>query len=518
MIGKKDHSILFFSICLTSIFFLLSLCGILHHELWIDEAHSFLIARESPQLIDLYHNARQEGHPLVWYIILWGIHAFSQDVLYMQIVHILISSVTVFFMAYWAPFNKIKKILFAFSYYFFFEYNIISRNYSLCLLFVTLYLILVLRTHKNFLALAIVLALLANTHFLGLIFSVLLMLATGMIWWRSSDQLSQTLKPLIIPFLILFTSYCVCILYVMPEEASMFSKFERNGYLSFKRLSACTIILKGLFQFPYVDNTSWNTNIFTANKGIGFLLTIIVSVVSVKAFINRPLSLFIFWSTVLTFSLFFYLELMHVYAVRHWGFVFIGFYATIWFAEGLDQRRFLRILNSLQIPTFLTRNSTKWREIFLYTVLFVQVSASIYMYMWDYYNPFCNAKAVAGYIKENKLDKELIIVSNYSSGIALNAYVGKNKFYYPEYHGFGTYGVWSIWPNTIGSQELLHEIETCKKLTKNDTALLVLNDLMYADPTLTFTDSLNFNIKYLTGFDKSYDAQDKYQLFLVTYK
>jgi len=518
MIGKKDPSILLFSICLTGIFFLLCLCGILHHEIWIDEAHSFLIARESSSLTDLYQNARQEGHPLVWYVCLWILHKFSHDVIYMQIMHVLFSSITVFLLAYYAPFNKIKKTLFAFSYYFFFEYTIISRNYGLCLLFVTIYLILISREHKNYLAIAVVLALLANTHFLGLIVSFPLVFATAMVWWNPKDPSSQKLQPLVLPVFILLLSYVFCIFYVLPDEASMFSKFERNGYLSFKRWSAFTIILKGLFQFPYLDNTSWNTNIFTQNKGLGFLLMFVVSFVSFKVFINRPVSFVVFWSTVLVFSVFFYLELMHVYAVRHWGFVFIGFYAAIWFAEGVNQERFLPFLNRISIPSFLNDHATQWRNAFLYIVLFVQIAASIYMYVWDYNNPFCNAKAVSTYLKEQKLEDGLIIVSHYSCGIAINAYAGTNKFYYPEYHGFGTYGVWSTWPNVISSEELLREIEACKKMTKNGTAILILNDLMYKDSKLRFTDSLNFKIRYLAGFDKSYDEQDKYKLFLITYK
>lgn len=517
MIVKKDPSILLFSICLTGIFFLFCLSGILHHEIWIDEAHSFLIARESAQLTDLYHNARQEGHPLVWYVILWMLHTFSHEVIYMQILHILLSSVTVFLLAYHAPFNKIKKTLFAFSYYFFFEYTVISRNYGLCLLFVTLYLILISREHKNYLAIAVVLALLANTHFLGLILSFPLLLATAMLWWKG-DSSFRNIRPLIVPAFILLLSYVICIVYVLPDEASMFSKFERNGYLSVKRWSAFTIILKALFQFPYLDNTSWNTNIFTRHKGVGFLLTLLVSVVSLKAFINRPVSFVLFWSTVLIFSVFFYLELMHVYAVRHWGFVFVGFYAAIWFAEGVDQNRFLPYLSRLSIPVFLSTHATYWRNALLYTVLVVQVSASIYMFVWDYRHPFCNAKAVAAYIKEHKLKEQLIIVSNYSAGIAVNAYTGTHPFYYPEYHGFGTYGVWSIWPNAISTSELLHEIEACKKISSNGSAVLILNDLMYADSTLQFTDSLNFTVRYLTGFDGSYDEQDTYKLFMVTYK
>ncbi|HEY2726502.1 MAG TPA: hypothetical protein VGI61_04980, partial [Parafilimonas sp.] len=47
-----------------------------HHELWADELHSWNIAKGSNSFFDLIRNTRYEGHPPVWYVILWIVSKF----------------------------------------------------------------------------------------------------------------------------------------------------------------------------------------------------------------------------------------------------------------------------------------------------------------------------------------------------------------------------------------------------------------------------------------------------------
>ena len=67
--------------------------GIAHHELWGDEIHSWNIAKGSSSFFDLIINTRYEGHPPVWYTILWTISKFSHDPSYFQFTHFLIALV-----------------------------------------------------------------------------------------------------------------------------------------------------------------------------------------------------------------------------------------------------------------------------------------------------------------------------------------------------------------------------------------------------------------------------------------
>jgi len=506
-----------FSTILTFLFFVISFIGIVHHEIWLDEAHSFLIAQVSDSFLDLIQNSRQEGHPMIWYCILWVLNKFSHDVFYMQLIHISISCCTVFLMAFYGPFNRYKKILLAFSYYFFYEYNILSRNYSLCLLFVTIYCILISRKNRNYVLISCSLALLANTHLFGLILSGTLALASVILYWNEKeDSIFNKIKNILFPAFILLLAYIICIQHILPEETSMFSKFERKGYLSIKRFSSLTVILKGLFQFPFLDNTSWNTNIFTQNKIIGFALTIIITLISIKSFFNKPVSFLIFFSSVICFTIFFYLELMYEYAVRHWGFIFLAFYTAVWLAESLDQNKILEQVKKYFLADYLFRKNDYWRERLFYSSLMVQVAASIYMFVWDYNKTFCTAYAVTDYIKKNNLPQELIIVSNFMSGPPISAYLDK-KLYYPECHGYGTYGVWNTWPMVISQEKMIQDI----KMLRNQgypVAILILNNQMYKDTKMIFTEDEHMKITSLKTFEDGFTKSESYRLYRVDYK
>src|ERR1700752_2887831 len=71
-----------------------------HHELWGDEIHSWNIAKSSGSLPDLIRNSRYEGHPPVWYLVLWGISKFTHDLVYVQAVQWIIASSVVFVLVF----------------------------------------------------------------------------------------------------------------------------------------------------------------------------------------------------------------------------------------------------------------------------------------------------------------------------------------------------------------------------------------------------------------------------------
>ena len=95
-----------------------------HHELWGDEIHSWNIARASSSFSDLINNARYEGHPPVWYIILWSISKCTHNLAYVQVVQLFIAGSVVFLILFYSPFPTLTKILIPFGYYLLFALTI----------------------------------------------------------------------------------------------------------------------------------------------------------------------------------------------------------------------------------------------------------------------------------------------------------------------------------------------------------------------------------------------------------
>ena len=66
----------------------LVVCMIAMHGMWLDELQPWCVARDSSSLMDLYHNTRFEGHPPLWYVLLFVITRFSDNPVLMQVLHV----------------------------------------------------------------------------------------------------------------------------------------------------------------------------------------------------------------------------------------------------------------------------------------------------------------------------------------------------------------------------------------------------------------------------------------------
>jgi hypothetical protein len=73
-------------------FFLLGLLGIFNHAMWRDELNGWLIARDSPSLIDFWNNIRYEGHPILWYACLYLLNQITRNAIAMQLFHLLLAT------------------------------------------------------------------------------------------------------------------------------------------------------------------------------------------------------------------------------------------------------------------------------------------------------------------------------------------------------------------------------------------------------------------------------------------
>src|SRR4030065_1027453 len=147
-VEKKDVKInisFVFPVFLILLYTVISLVLLLHHEPWEDEAHTWLVARDL-DIISIFKQMAYDGTPALWYILnvpfaKTGLPYMSEFILHLVIA---IAAVTIFIL--YAPFSKLTKVLFIFSYYMAYEYSIIARSYGLSILI--LFLIAALYTKR----------------------------------------------------------------------------------------------------------------------------------------------------------------------------------------------------------------------------------------------------------------------------------------------------------------------------------------------------------------------------------
>lgn len=151
----------FFWVCLS--------LGLWGHPLWGDELQAWGIARETRWPWELWQGLRYEGHPLVWYLLLWPLAhlGLEPDPHRMKLLHSLIGAGWLGLIWFRSPFGLVQRCLLCCSYPLFYDYALYSRSYPLAVL-----LILALAAEVR--GRALWLLLLVNTHFLAALASLAL--------------------------------------------------------------------------------------------------------------------------------------------------------------------------------------------------------------------------------------------------------------------------------------------------------------------------------------------------------
>lgn len=163
------------------------------HEPWQDETHAWRLAIDSASLRDLVANARYEGHPLIWYILLHAIGKVSREWWVVAAFHTVIASGTAWLILRCAPIVFWQRVMVVFGYYLAYEYAIVVRSYGLgMLLAVAACCAWTGRQRRPWLAGALLLAL-ANTSVMGLIVAGAVAVGLFVDWaFPDADQVPPT--------------------------------------------------------------------------------------------------------------------------------------------------------------------------------------------------------------------------------------------------------------------------------------------------------------------------------------
>jgi hypothetical protein len=132
-----------------------------HHEPWADEAQAWQIARTLP-FAQMFHLLAYEGHPGLWYLLLWPLSRLHVSYTGMRCVAAVIAFAGVTVLVSTSPFPRFVKLLLPFSFYLAFQYAIVARSYVLAPLLLFLCAYFWTQRPRRPLAVAVCLGLLAN--------------------------------------------------------------------------------------------------------------------------------------------------------------------------------------------------------------------------------------------------------------------------------------------------------------------------------------------------------------------
>lgn len=410
--------IIFIVYCITAIY------SLLHHELWGDEIHSWNIAKASQNFRDLILNTRYEGHPPLWYFILWTISRFTHDPFAIQVVHSSIACLAIFLVLFYSPFSFITKLLIPFGYFFLFEYSVISRNYAIGILIA---FIICFILHKDFKWKTVLyyclLFFLSNSNLLSLLLGLSFHVYFLML---QKEQVKSTRQLIIHLFTGILVMLPAAYMIFPPADSSLNNDFWLNKW-EFSQLSS--IIQSPVRAFiPIPDWTEyhfWDTH-FLISKGHVYSLPVwgvfIASAVLILLCIyllrSNNKSLYFFLSNL---SLIIIVSLVIPFTnARHVGFILISLIIAFW-------------LRSMQQPP------DKFRNRIINIILMFQLAGGIIAVTRDIKYPFSNGYRVTELLKEIPGEK---IVSDYWCLNILAAYTDK-PYYCTDTQSDQSYLFWN---------------------------------------------------------------------------
>ncbi len=129
---KQNRSLEFF----TLILYASALLTIMYfHEPWFDEAQAWLIAQDASILELITSITHYEGHPPIWFLVLMPFAKLGLPFeIGLKTVNFVIATTAMGLLIFKAPFPRIIRCTIPFTYFFFYQYGVISRTYSMMML------------------------------------------------------------------------------------------------------------------------------------------------------------------------------------------------------------------------------------------------------------------------------------------------------------------------------------------------------------------------------------------------
>jgi hypothetical protein len=506
----------------TIAFLILGFISIIHHEMWRDELQAWLLARNSASIAELLQNMKYEGHPALWHIALFLISRLTQNPISMQFLHLGIGTATIYIFLRFSPFTKLQKLLFAFSYFPFYEYTIISRNYGIGILLIFLFCTLYDRC-RGYLPLAILIAFLANTNAFGFLIAVALAatLVVEKVLTRSRSRFSNNPLSMLLSGLIVIAGFAILLFQV--QGASEVGSLNQTspapiveervpdlilGEINITRLIInFSLILRSYIPIPDISKYQfWNTNLFTSvdilyTRAFALLLAFGLLILSIALFARKPIPLFLY--SFGTFTIIYFCYDKSLVQTRHQGHLFILLIASLWIASYYPETRF-NFLDRF-FPPFL-QSIRQYQNYLITGLLCTQVIANTFAVGMDLIYPFSASQEVATFIRKQGLENTFIVGMSDASASAVAALLDR-EMYYTESDRQGSFIIWKG-RQRVRPSAMLNKVSQFLSADQKEVILLLSYELKTGNPNLVITK--------LFDSQKSIVTNETYYLYLAT--
>jgi hypothetical protein len=379
-----------------------ALFAIAHHEMWRDELHCWLVARDSATPWAVVHQRAYDGQPPLWYLLLWVLQKATHHVLAMQIAHVALAAAVVWVFAERAPFPRAVRALFPFGYFLAYEYVAISRCYGLALLLVLLLCANHRRRFERPVATGGLLAALALTTTVATMVAAAYAASLVVDALVAARRRDASARRAWIPVALAAAGGLAAGLCAWPPADSTVTQIRIPHELPSD--DGPTRIIAGLLPVPRVDFFFWNSNALLSwepFRRVALLASILLAAwVLLVVARSRTAALVFALGSALLVALF---ALVYGGDVRHHGFFFVLLLMAAWIARESPQAAgggrvsgLTRFGAAALVPT-------------LAALLAVHVSAAAIAIAYDTKYVFSSGARAARFLRANGLADGLLV-------------------------------------------------------------------------------------------------------------
>ncbi|MDH3628149.1 MAG: hypothetical protein OES25_10915 [Acidobacteriota bacterium] len=475
--------------------------------MWRDELEIWLVARDSGSPLDLLRNLKTQGHPALWYVLVYIVTRVSHNPLTMQLLSVGIGACTAYGILRYAPFTVFQRWMLVFGYYCLYEYTVISRHYGLAVLLVCLFCIRFVKTRRLDGMGVLWLFLLANTTLQGAIFAshILLIIVFRFGFRAGWDELRADRKLLARSGLVVL-GVVVGVAQVVFEGLMM-----GDAHLGVHQPTwdlawvggALSTVTTGWVALPNpAEFHLWNSTVLSAlpdsfATAVGALLGIVIIVTAIRQLSRqRTLSVVFALGSIVLLAIVLFVWFG---SMRHHGQLFLWFVTCCWLWYGLESE------------TTPAAETPRPGGVFLTATLGLQVVAMVLLFVADVRHPFSNARAVGEHLSRPEFSGVPVVGSVDYAAEPVAAY-RPGPIYYPENDHFGTFIDWGPRRRHVPVSEVLEDARRLSIESGSDV-VVVLN---YPPANMRIGDVKPYDggsvLRYFGQFGGALVADENYHL------
>ena len=474
------------------IFFLVQL---VHHQMWRDELNAWGIVVASPNPTVLYQHIRYEGHPSLWYILLWIPSRFTASPSAMKCVEGLIGVAIYLMLALRSPFSRLEKLLLYAGYFISFEYTVMSRMYGLCLLLILIYAYRRSRYPHEFEKNIALLALIANTDVSGVILSGGLLaeyaLSNFPAWKKGEIPARRVAGSAAIYSFGLICAWLA--LRISPHISWRTTGRMFVWATSFRHLVQTVVSYIAVPWFPIAEGFPhhfWDPWLYWPQEHERLLLMCVVTILLYAWIFRRDWKIA---SILLLVSIgaIGFAHLVYLGGTRHYGITFMAFLAALWL------QRYRRPQRSFPVLLLL----------FLGAVGGVQAAIA----QWDH--PFSQGSAVVTWLHTHGLDKAPLIGTPDTS-VAGIAEQMQRPIYFLDCNCVDTFLLFSNRRDDFDARQIPQRLVLASEKL-NTREMIFLTTYSLPPEQLQQIRGVGFDIHLLVSFTGAEDWEENYYIYQV---